>query len=390
MKLGSRILTKDRCSFVDAPNSRERLNISQEMCLLLMTYHQVMPSFMDFMVSYGRHQYNQDFHFSGFRHESCLASSDRGLAIPELGRSGRRLQLCYNFRSVETSPRQVKWPWSIRQTAAYHCFDLENGQCSWIVVKGDQLIKNRVMSATTSPHLTDLRSFGSLQDSFSSALSTHLLLCDWSAENWRWYVNFLEEQVQRITRKTVDVAVSRPRDPIAALAPFSSTTQDPFYIKPRARTFTFTRKNSHPHRSIPSANPAPHVAPPGPPEPPEQPPEPIEDMVEDDHEGFSFGDLQRIQFIEEQANETLLILKTNGSVLTELSEYYCSVMRSEDCPPELQEHSKDRFARFDSRIGSIQYDLRMEQARVEILLRLLADRKTLVGSSFLVNIAQTY
>lgn len=340
-----------------------------------------MPSFLDFMLSYGRHQHAQDFHFSGLRHESRLPTTDRGLKVPELGRSGRRIQLCYSFRSVETSPRQVKWPWSIRQTATYHSFDLESGQSTWIVIKGDQQMKERLTSATKSANLAELRSFRTVQDSMSSALATHLIFCEWSAENWRWYTNFLEEEVQLITRTTVDVAVSKPVDAISAIAPFSDTLQDLFHIKQKSRTFSFGRKSTFPQQRAPpplSTVPAIPLGPPGPPEPPERPPEPIEEQGENGHEGFSFNDLQRIQFIEEQANETLLVLKTNRNVLAELNEYYCSVIRSKDCPQEIKQHCEDRFVRFETRIASVQHDLRMEQSRVETLLRLLADRKTLV------------
>ena len=364
-------------SFLHAPNSRERLNISSEMFYSLMTYHQVMPSFLDFIFSFGRHQHAQDFHFGGFRHESCLNDAGRGLKVPELGRSGRKIQLCYSLRSVEPS-RHAQRPWSVRQTAAYHSFDLENGQSTWIVVKGDQLMKERLTSVTKSPHLADLRSFGTLQNTLLSALATHLVLCDWSAENWRWYINFLEEQVQATTRRTVDVAVSKPLDPVSAVSPFSESLQGFFPTTQRSRTFTFGRRNTFVQQKTPLPMSAVRNVPLGPREPPERPPEPIEEKGEDGHEGFSFGDLQRIQIIEEQANETLLVLRTNSNVLTELREYYGSFMQSNDCPQNIKQHCHDGFGRFESRIASIRHDLQMQQSRVETLLRLLADRKTLV------------
>lgn len=354
------------------------------MFLSVLSYHQVMPSFLDFAFSYGRQQHAQDFHFGAFRHESRLAVADRGLKVPELGRSGRRLQLSYSLRSVEPSSSHHKWPWSIRQIASYHSFDLEGGQSTWIVVKGDQLMKERLMSATESPNVNDLRRFGTLHECFSSALATHLLLCDWSAENWRWYINFLEEQVQDITRTTVDVAVSKPLDPISAIAPFSMAIQNMFHSKKKWRTFSFGRRSTQREQITLSPLSAVRAEPVGPPAPPQRPPEPIDEKGEDEHEGFSFGDLQRTQFIEEKANETLLVLKTNINVLAELKDYYNSVMQSEDCPQEMREQCKAGFIRFDSRVGSVQHDLRMQQSRLEALLRLLADRKTLVRFSFLI------
>ncbi|ERF69885.1 hypothetical protein EPUS_05427 [Endocarpon pusillum Z07020] len=336
-----------------------------------------MPSFLDFVLSYGRHQHAQDFHFVGFRHESSLPSVQRGLRIPELGRSGRRIQLCYSFSSVEPSARQTSWPWSVRQTATYHSLDLESGHSTWIVVKGDQLMHERVISATKSPHVADLRSFRTLQDSVSSSFATHLIFCDWSAENWRWYINFLEDQVQDTTRRTVDIPVSKPLDQIPTITPLPTSLQGLSQKKAKPRPSRFSRKNIHRQHSTLSPSPAVLNVPTGPPEPPERPPEATL-KKEDGHGGFSFKDLQRIQFIEEQANETLLVLKNNTNILTELTEHYSSVMQSEDCPQEIEQHCKGQFAHFGSRIVSVQHDLRMQQSRVETLLRILADRKTLL------------
>ena len=107
---------------------------------------------------------------------------------------------------------------------------------------------------------------------------------------------------------------------------------------------------------------------------------------------FSFSDLQRIQFIEEKANETLLVLKANITVLTELRQHYRSLLESENWPPELGLECKCEIDRFEKRVSHIENDLRMQQSRTETLLRLLADRKSLVivrSSRFLRNMANS-
>jgi hypothetical protein len=109
----------------------------------LFTYHQVMASFLDFVFPFGKQVYARDFHFSGFREESRLVYDSKDAGIPGLGRSGIGLKLCYNLRSVERSS-EPSLPWSIRQTAVYHDFDLETGRTLWVIVKGNKLIKNRM------------------------------------------------------------------------------------------------------------------------------------------------------------------------------------------------------------------------------------------------------
>jgi hypothetical protein len=110
------------------------------MLCFLFSYVQVMPCFLDFVFPFGEQEYAQDFYFSGLREETSLDSGGGYPAISELGRSGREMRLCYNLRSVEASSGQTNLPWSIRQTAVYHEFDIETGRSVWITVKGNKLI----------------------------------------------------------------------------------------------------------------------------------------------------------------------------------------------------------------------------------------------------------
>jgi hypothetical protein len=95
---------------------------------------------------------------------------------------------------------------------------------------------------------------------------------------------------------------------------------------------------------------------------------------------FSFSDLQKVQLVEDKANEVLLVLESNINVLLKLQEHYEYVTGSEHCPPNLIQDCARDIERFEKRIVSIINDLRMQQSRTQTLLRLLADRKSLVRS----------
>ena len=41
--------------------------------------------------------------------------------------------------------------------------------------------------------------FETIDKVFGAALTTHLILCDWLAENWRWYTEFVEERFEKLT-----------------------------------------------------------------------------------------------------------------------------------------------------------------------------------------------
>ena len=333
------------------------------MLVTTTSYHQVMPSFLDFVFSFGAQHHAEDFSFTGFRHDTRLSHAEKSPPIANLGRSGRAIQLCYNLRSVEASPDQEHWPWSIRSTAMHHAFDLDTGLTSWFIVKGEGGIsmKDRIITETSSQRANALNRFGDCSQAFSSALSTHLFLADWSVENWRWYIYYMEKEVQAITRKTLSVAFSR----------LQAESKPEVVLQRSQRSITVRPKK-------------PIQSPPGPPGPPGPPPS-LSDFPKiinlgpplNDKE-FSFEDLRRIERIEEHANEALLVMTLNTSVLSLLSQHYSFATESAECPQVLKTACLVDLRRFKDRLSDISAETQTQKARMETLLRLLADRKALV------------
>lgn len=352
------------------------------MLTLVFTYHQVLPSFLDFLFPFGNQQYTQDLHFSGFKCEDRTSDLDCGLRIPELGWSGRDFQFCYNLKSVEPSKGQPEWPWSIRQLALYHSFDVETGRSNWILIKGDQLLKERIESATGPRGLPETSHFGTVDRAFASTLATHVIVCDWSVENWRWYINFLEEALQTTTRPALSAMVdplpsSMPdaklsmlrqcADPSIGVAKFHSVLG-----RPSAHTYHLGDRPVSICNTLSDSNLA----------APKFDYQAVPQNVTIGPQDFFFGDLQRIQFIQEKANESLLVLKLNADVLTELRQHYRPSCGSDGWLRELTFKCKREVSRFEKRVIAVESDLRMQQSRTETLLRLLADRKSLVCHVF--------
>lgn len=354
-----------------------------------MTYHQIMPSFLDLVFSFGAQHHAKDFHFTGFRQDSRLGEPEKGIDLPALGRSGRNLRLCYSLRSVEPSPGQENWPWSIRGLATHHAFDFETGRASWLIMKGEggASMKERIMKETSPPNGGMLDKFGSRDQAFSSSMSSHLLLCQWSAENWRWYINYLEEQVQAITRKTLSVKVTRSPEPRTQPQFIRIDTGDlvPSKRTPTSKSLSAQRQQSVPLTKMATAPPT--QGPLGPPSlagTPGPPPRLSEQFQTTNsnpfhpHNEFSFEDLKRIEYIEEHANGALLVMTLNGKILSALVQHYTFVMESTSCPYDLKTECATDFRRFVSGILHISAEIDAQEARVQTLLRLLTDRKALV------------
>lgn len=364
-----------------APNARDRLLATRKMLVTMASYHQIMAPFLDFLFSFGKQHHAKDFFFTGFHHDTRLSDFERSATISALGRSGCAIQLCYSLRSVEASPSQENWPWSVRGTATHHTFDLETGRANWLMVKGrgGTSMKERIVTETSLQTGLTSNKYDSNSQRFGSTLSTHLLLCNWSAENWRWYINYMEEEVQATTLPTLSVTVSKPQ---------TESSSNPTFT--RKATGLLTKAPTH--KSVPTKPqsaiamvpiPAKPTSP-GPPGTQGGPPS-LSTVAKAPNFGpskagskFSFDDLQKIEYIEEKANQANLVITLNEKVIKALVKHYDSVMESSHFPDVIRQECSSEYRRFSERILDICTDVQSQKARVETLLRLLADRKTLV------------
>jgi len=158
-----------------------------------------MPSYLHFLSAFGQHTKPHNARFSGFREHTELAAPSPAVAILDLGRSGRQFQLCYNLKSVScTSPPDTikrQKTWSIRQVAVCHQFDILKGTTLWILTKGALDLKGHIKEMTGRNGRAEDRSFGTPQECFESSLAVHLLLTHWSTDEWRWYIQWLEDVI---------------------------------------------------------------------------------------------------------------------------------------------------------------------------------------------------
>lgn len=169
-----------------------------------------MPAFLDFLFTFGLSEHTKDFHFSGFRSEMNFDDGDTRLVLLQMGRSGRELRMAYIMRGVERVPSQTSWPWAIRQSAIYHSFNIETERSVWLVVKANKVLKKRIATLCEDQALYPAECHEDDLRSFDSSLISHLLVCEWASEQWRWYVSYIESQVQDLTRDVLTESVDLP------------------------------------------------------------------------------------------------------------------------------------------------------------------------------------
>ena len=369
------------------------------------TYFQVMPEFVDFLLLFGQQEHAPDLYCSGFYQRTCLAGVELGTKADTRKWSGRDLQVCYSLKSVEPSPSQRHWPWSIRHCAVHHSFDAENIRSTWLIIKGNTLIEKRVKSITSEKAAPIGKSaFETIEKAFGASLTTHLILCDWSSENWRWYIKFLEERFEKLTGESIttnaDVPVNmvnrsdhnklRRSDTPNTVQTKSSHRILSFSSSVRVPTQTFANRPMTPTEREPPVqmyqNPSgkKQPMPPGSPgwkgDIPQTPNSPSIKRDKYGQQIFSFEDLQDIQHLKEKVNETVLVLKLNLNVIMQVKQYYMSIIESNELPENIRSGCKWDMVSFGRRIDGITKTLELHILRAESLIRSLTDRKTLVGS----------
>lgn len=200
--------------FLWAENSRWNLRVSMKALLKILTFHQVNPSYLDFIMSFGRQRDGRGVMFTRFRSHCyldedpaqsmapCLMVNDSTLqntpAVSELGRSGNCFQLSWSLKKVvnrhPTESKQSEW--YTRSVGLYHQFDIENGRTLWITTSGREDVQLRIQDLTGRSARRDNIEFETSESSFRLSFQTHLLLCQWAMEGWAEYLQYLEGVVQ--------------------------------------------------------------------------------------------------------------------------------------------------------------------------------------------------
>lgn len=150
-----------------------------------------MPVYLDFISVFGQQEEAEDLGFAAFKEQISLSPLHQVQALPELRRSGRCYQICYNLKGIS---RMKTGGWSsIRQAAIHHQFDAENGNALWIVTKGGDDLQKRYKELTGKDGRPEDKSFRTPIECFRSSFSANLMFCFWAVENWRWYIKHLEK-----------------------------------------------------------------------------------------------------------------------------------------------------------------------------------------------------
>lgn len=237
--------------------------------------------------------------------------------------------------------------------------------------QGNTLIKKLVQAQLYAE--TRSQGIGPLAQSLNASLSIHLTLSSWCGQGWRYYINCLETALQDKTRVALSMSMRETSDrsmqdiPSVLQLKQTSTGNLELNDKPAKQVWHKLRRTCSSKKgssTVPSRIVTAQL-------------DTTEDQTPLQRQQFSFADLQHVHFIEEKANEALLVLRSNANTLAELKHDYSDILETDTFEGDT-DHCKQTYKRFVKAISCVENDLYVQQSRAEMLLRLLADRRSLV------------
>ncbi|KAF2668398.1 hypothetical protein BT63DRAFT_275482 [Microthyrium microscopicum] len=210
----SKVNPKCRFVYLWSDDNQSRLRVTRQSVLSLFAIHQVMPAYVDAMLTFSILSNDRDMRLNDFSEQTFLDGPNLTPSDPYNVRSGHQIQLCYSLKGVTARDEMVSSPssWSLRHVAIHHQFDVTDGSTLWIVTKAGEDIHNMFRDQTSRIGREEDQAFDNLENCFRTSLSTHLLYCRWATRNWHRFLQSLENQVDTNS----SLAIYGPLDPDAA------------------------------------------------------------------------------------------------------------------------------------------------------------------------------
>lgn len=341
-----------------------------------------MPSFLDILFTF-RARENPHTR-TRFSYETCLGDSQPRLDLPSLS---SRFQHCFNLIGVEKDEAQED-PWLIRQTAAYHSFDVVHRRSTWIVVKGNKLIRERLRTSTAGYIKRRPEYPETVQGCFLANLRSHMLIFQWSAENWESYIDYLEGMMRSlrnlakygpVSELSKDEGIKMTLEKNETWATLSSRQgtglslmSTPSSPAKSGRVFGIFRSSSGLDSQLkqPSA-------------PLSTSPTSTDGQVQDYDldEMFSFDQLQSLHRLGGRIQAAINILAQNKKLLEEVKRYFHNLIESENFLSlvDLKGQTED-VAGFFRGIDKIIREMDSHQARLQDILHELEKNTALVST----------
>lgn len=263
-------------------------------------------------------------------------------------------------------------------------FAIITGRCTWLVVKGNELMKEKIGEAIQHLPCSSQRS-GS--EALIHSLQIHAWISTWSVEGWSRYLDYIDEDLHKLSGR----AIQEPVKLMSYQVPTQKGSPDRHAVKAQSRHTAWNLGWVHRLLRVQgSSAPSPRVylqknahireddkmieAP--------TPQVPADDLVYDaSGPTFDFENLQLLQKVEEEIYSAVSVIKGNMKVLSKIRAYYSNIPMLGGIPQAIATSKPlaERLTAFEEKLQGFESKLAMHQTRGNALLKLATDRKHLVS-----------
>jgi len=248
----------------------------------------------------------------------------------------------FAFEDNKDPGSQEKYRWPLRHVTAYHSFDVDTGASLWLVIKGDETMRERIVASPHHGEDANPAPGDHRPASFGASLRTHIAILEWCTENWSSYIGYLEERYHRYATDVKHAPVGELAASMANRAAVEREPKSPFGPSLRRAT-----QNSHVSWApSPGSNQIARIlggwrnTDPGlhHPSPIGNAPPPAETAEEDNsQEGedevedvFPFEDLQSIRGLSDEVAAASTVLDQDKRILGDLRRRYSTLVENLD------------------------------------------------------------
>ncbi|KAL8958191.1 MAG: hypothetical protein Q9193_004703 [Seirophora villosa] len=223
------------------------------------------------------------------------------------------------------------------------------------------------------------------------------MFCDWSNEHKRWYSNSLEEKFDQVTGRIVAAPIHTSKFLKSSRTNTQRTEKSRQSIFERNQSPIVDQGPAKPNVVHQQSSPRTYTNPdkgyvqPLPPSEDEDDDEGDEsgeqrrtdtnNHSDDENRDFSFGTTRKVHAIATKASEAVLVLKHNIFELSQLRDYYETITKRRNFPPEIAQNCRDSVDDFQLHVEGVEKDMQVQILRPEWLLSPIDDPKNLVGPS---------
>lgn len=382
------------------------------------------PLFLDLVFTFRYRE--QPLDHALFRSENFLEASDAILELPTMDRSGVQLQHAFNLLTVERAERQEEeQQWPLRHASLYHSLDIKTGRSVYMLLKGNSNLAMRIRDATETHRHLRASAPRTCEQAFVGSLRIHLIMLEWSVENWGEYIDHMtgivgprsrEANVAPVTDVTNDLAstFSRRGSGLSRRGTMQSmASRQGTFRTISSRKGTMSREESQPDASQQEASQE-AVTPTSPVDSESQSPKsprrqmvagfirrvsgleskPIlegAEFVEEPNEAvqrlsaledqFSFKNLQRLSLNGDEIDRSLLAFEQNLGVINQIEDEYKDLPESYAFKTFLNKEKYERdLTTFLRRIRGIRQEMDLQRRRLFELSRTVEKDKQMVSN----------